>query len=125
MTSVRWVVLGVALLVGVFLVANELPGAVLIERNGRRTWIVTHAEHGSATLRGEVRPDDALVCVRDGRPDKAIGQLVWLYTAPERGDFIWIEGDRIENPPEGGAPRTVFGRDPMGTVFIYCGDTKF
>ena len=123
---VRWIVLGVVLLVvlglvSLYLFNTSLGRVSLVESNGRRTWIVD-AEGDSVALRGEVRPDDALVCVLDGA-DAGVSRLIDLYTIGN--SKIWIEGERIENPPEGGVPGTVFDREPMGTVFIYCGDVTF
>ena len=117
-----WVVLGLALLVVIGLLTLYVlnPAVTLEVRSGRRTWIV-RAEGETVSLPGEVRPDDALVCVLGGA-DAGVPRLADLYTAGN--SKIWIEGERIENPPEGGTG-TVFDRAPMGKVFIYCGDVTF
>jgi hypothetical protein len=121
----RWIVVVALLillgLVALYLFNTSLGRVSLVESNGRRTWIV-RAEGNTVALRGEVRPDDALVCVLDGA-DASVRRLIDLYTTGS--SKIWIEGERIENPPEGGVRGTVFDRDPMGTIYIYCGDHTF
>lgn len=127
----RWVI-GIGALVVVCLVASfialndyvdlsdDLPGVSLVPGNGRRTWIVRE-EGATVALPGEVRPDDALVCVLDG-PDARVERLTDLYTRqvsdPRR--MIWIESDGVENSLAGEAG-SIFDRDPMGTVLITCG----
>jgi hypothetical protein len=115
----------VAILILVAVLLNSVRPTVALEViEGRRTWIVWGAEEDRVELLDEVRPDDALVCIREGLPDKSVNRLVDLYL--KGGSEIWIEGERIENPPPGPPPkRGVFDRDPMGPVYIYCGDPKF
>jgi hypothetical protein len=122
---VRWIVLGIVLvvlgLIALYWFNANLSGVTMVESNGRRTWIV-RAEGETVSLPGEVIPDDALVCVLDGA-DARVHHLIDLYSGIGNGK-IWMETDRIENPPEGGAGGTVFDREPMGTVFILCGEVK-
>jgi hypothetical protein len=116
-------------LVTIYLFNTSMGRVTLMESDGRRTWIV-RAEDDTVALRGaEVRPSDALICEVEG-PDLRIDHLVDLYTVAgsgmnDEGKMIWIEGERIENPTEGPQARGVFDRDPMGTVFIWCGAPSF
>ena len=88
----------------------------LVESNGRRIWIVA-AEGDAVTLR-DVRRDDALICILDG-PDVGVRRLTDLYTKVDN-DEIWIERERVENPPPGWR-REIFRRERWGTVYITCG----
>ena len=127
-----WIVLGAAgvivLGVAALLVLDVIHPAVALEvREGRRTWIVRGAEEHRVELPRSVRGDDALVCVIHG-PDARVERLVDLYIKPgaDPTGGIWIEGKRVENPPEGPPPmRGVFDPGYGGPIYIYCGPHSF
>ena len=130
-TRRRWLV-GVAVLIGLGVVSLYVfdvvrPAVALEVKQGRRTWIVRGAEEHRVELPREVGPNDALVCVVHG-PDATVARLVDLYLKPgaDASGKIWIEGKRVENPPEGRPPkRGVFDRNYVGPIYVYCGPHEF
>ena len=67
-------------------------------------------------LPGEVSPTTRLCVYSTGPTPRSATSSTCTPRVTTR---IWIEGERIENPPEGGAG-TIFDREPMGTVYITC-----